>query len=41
MMGALAYTLAGTDAWKLIAGAQPRPRRGNDQRLLAAASRRS
>jgi AcrR family transcriptional regulator len=33
MMGALAYTLAGTDAWKLIAALNP-TETGNDQRLL-------
>jgi hypothetical protein len=33
MMGALAYTLAGTDAWKLIAVLNP-TETGNDQRLL-------
>ena len=33
VMGALAYTLAGTDAWKLIAALNP-TETGNDQRLL-------
>jgi AcrR family transcriptional regulator len=33
MMGALAYTLAGTDAWKLIAAVNP-PDGANDQLLL-------
>jgi AcrR family transcriptional regulator len=33
VMGALAYTLAGTDAWKLIAALNP-TETGNDRRLL-------
>ena len=33
VMGALAYTLAGTDAWKLIAALNP-GKAGNDARLL-------
>jgi hypothetical protein len=34
MMGALAYTLAGTDAWRLIAALNP-TETGNDRLLLA------
>jgi hypothetical protein len=33
MMGALAYTLAGTDAWRLIAALNP-TETGNDRLLL-------